>query len=222
MECLHSSGLAVLAAIGGSRCPTPLVHEQDPLVRRCGSQISTGRCARPVLGDLPTGSVERVVTETGSMAVSCRELTAVDLAATPALAGGFDSVASVLAELGDLDTDVLGVIGCLYPRSVIRRLGWLLDEVVGMRGLEPLERLAAPDTGNITPLDGHAAPTGQRHQTWGTPEVPCEIADPPRRRVRGADRRGVVAPSSRTRRWSVVSAVSLFGCGSRRGLRRGR
>lgn len=162
-------GLLTAAAIHGAALQAPQVFQvivDRQLADRDIHRVRLRFHVSAALGHLPAGAVERVTTETGSMAVSSRELTAVDLAATPTLAGGLDNVASVLAELGDLDTDVLGAIGSLYPRSVIRRLGWLLDEVVGMGGLEPLQRLAAPDTGNITPLDVHAAPTGRRHQTW--------------------------------------------------------
>lgn len=75
-------------------------------------------------------------------------------------------MATILTELSDLDTDLIAATGSLYPRSVIRRLGWLLDEIAGVSQLESLQRLAAPDTGNVTPLDVHAAATGERNDTW--------------------------------------------------------
>lgn len=162
-------GLLTAAAVHGAAHQAPqvfqvIVHEQ--LADRDIHRVRVRFHVSAALPHLPAGAVERVTNETGSLAVSSRELTAVDLVASPTLSGGLNNVATVLTELGDLDTDVLAAIGSFYPRSVIRRLGWLLDEVVGMSQLESLQRLAAPDTGNVTPLDVHAAATGERNDTW--------------------------------------------------------
>ena len=162
-------GLLTAAATHGAAHQAPQVFQvvvNEQLAARDIHRVHVRFHVSSALQNLPAGTIERVTTETGSMAVSSRELTAIDLAARPALAGGLDNVATVLAELGDLDTDVLATIGSLYPRSAIRRLGWLLDEIVGVRQLEALQRLAEPGTGNVTPLDTHAAPTGQRSGTW--------------------------------------------------------
>lgn len=162
-------GLLTAAAIHGAAHQAPQVFQvivDEQLADRDIHRVRVRFHVSAALPHLPAGAVERVTTETGSMAVSSRELTAVDLVASPTLAGGLDNVATVLTELVDLDTDVLASIGSLYPRSVIRRLGWLLDEVVGMSPLESLQRLAAPGTGNVTPLDVHAASPGQRSDTW--------------------------------------------------------
>ena len=162
-------GLLTAAAAHGAAHQAPQVFQvvvDGQLAARDIHRVRVRFHVSSALPDLPAGTIERVTTETGSMAVSSRELTAIDLAARPALAGGLDNVATVLTELGDLDADVLATIGSLYPRSAVRRLGWLLEEVVGVRQLEALQRLAAPGVGNVTPLDIHAAPTGQRSGTW--------------------------------------------------------
>lgn len=162
-------GLLTAAAVHGAAHQAPQVFQVVVDQQLAGRDIHRVRVrfyVSSALSRLPAGTVERVTTETGSMAVSSRELTALDLATRPSLAGGLDNVATVLTELGDLDADVLATIGALYPRSAVRRLGWLLAEIVGMRQLEDLQRLAAPGTGNVTPLDTHAAPTGERNATW--------------------------------------------------------
>ena len=122
------------------------------------------------LPSLPDGAVVRVATETGSMAVSSRELTAIDLAANPTRSGGLDNVATVLVELGELDTDLLAAIGPLYPRATIRRLGWLLDEIVDVDGLDALKRFAEPAVSPPTPLDVAGPSRAPRNTTWGIVE----------------------------------------------------
>ncbi len=162
-------GLLTAAAAHGAAHQAPQVFQvlvDEQLAARDIHRVRVRFHVASALPYLPVGAVERVTTETGTMALSSRELTAVDLAASPALAGGLDNVATILTELGDLDTDLIAATGSLYPRSVVRRLGWLLDEVVGVNELESLQQLAAPDTGNVTPLDVHAARTGERNASW--------------------------------------------------------
>ncbi len=162
-------GLLSAAAAHGAAHQAPQVFQvlvDRQLASRDIHRIRLRFHVSSALPQLPSDAVELVTTETGSMALSSRELTAVDLAASPTLAGGLDNVATILTELGDMDTDLIAATGALYPRSVVRRLGWLLDEIVGVKQLDPLQRLAAPSIGNVTPLDVHAAPTGDRNETW--------------------------------------------------------
>ena len=157
------------AAVHGAAHQAPQVFQvivDEQLADRDIHRVHVRFHVSGALPRLPAGAVERVTTESGSMKVSSRELTAVDIAASSTASGGLDNVVTVLTELGDLDGDVLAAIGTCYPRSVIRRLGWLLDEVGGMGPLQSLRRLAAPDFGNVTTLDVHAAPRGRRSDTW--------------------------------------------------------
>lgn len=115
-------------------------------------------------GLLPTA---RVTTQTGTLTVASPELTAVDLVANPTDSGGLDNIATVLTEIGDLDIHQVAEVSHHVPRAVVRRLGWLLDAIVGVEGLEPLGSLAEPHRGDPTPLDVHGRRAGRRDTTWG-------------------------------------------------------
>lgn len=162
-------GLLTAASIHGAAHQAPQVFQvfvDQQLADRDIGRVRVRFHVSSVLPDLPAPATESAVTETGSMTVAARELTAVDLAANPALSGGLDNVATILLELGDLDRDVLVSVCELYPRAVVRRLGWLLDNVVGADQLEGLQRLADPGAGNASPLDVHGAPSGVRDEAW--------------------------------------------------------
>ena len=69
---------------------------------------------------------------TGQFRVATPEVTALDLAARPRDAGGLNNVATVLGELAldeRLSPATLAETSQLFPRSVVRRLGWLLERV---------------------------------------------------------------------------------------------
>jgi len=106
-------------------------------------------------------------THTGTMTLASPELVAVDIVAHPDASGGLDNVATVLVELPDLDVDVLASLCAEAPRSVARRLGWLLDRIVGMDSLDPLLEFAAPEVGDSTPLDVYGSRAGDRDPAWG-------------------------------------------------------
>lgn len=80
-------------------------------------------------------------TETGEMRISSPDLTAFDLLRYPRAVGGIDAAVTVLSELKDkLDAEKLARIARHFERSVIQRLGYLLD-FLGARALtEPLHR----------------------------------------------------------------------------------
>ena len=67
---------------------------------------------------------------------------------------------TVLTDLPELDIAVLMSACANVPRAVVRRVGWLLENIVGIEGLEPLRELASPDTGEATPLDIHGLRAG--------------------------------------------------------------
>jgi len=115
-------------------------------------------------GLLPTVEIP---THTGTLVAASRELTAVDLVTSPDDAGGLDNVATVLVELGRLDVGQLASVCRRVPRAVTRRLGWLLAHVAAHSGLGDLQRLAAPDVGDPTPLDTHGERAGPRDIDWG-------------------------------------------------------
>lgn len=86
-------------------------------------------------------AIERRKTDTGSMAVSSVELTCLDLIRYVHGVGGFDAVATVLADLGDkIDGEKLAVIASHFERATIQRLGYLLDHIGHATAAEPLHR----------------------------------------------------------------------------------
>jgi predicted transcriptional regulator of viral defense system len=86
-------------------------------------------------------AVERRKTDTGSMAVSSVELTCLDLVRYVHAAGGFDAVATVLADLADrIEGHKLAVIAEHFERAVVQRLGYLLDYLGYSATAEPVHR----------------------------------------------------------------------------------
>jgi hypothetical protein len=83
-------------------------------------------------------------TDTGTMRLSGVELTALDLLRYPGAAGGIDAIATVLTDLAPkINGDRLAALGSACERSVVQRLGYLLDRLGHKDGAERLhEHLA--------------------------------------------------------------------------------
>jgi predicted transcriptional regulator of viral defense system len=101
------------------------------------------------------------------MTVASPELVVVDIVADPDASAGLDNVVTVLTDLPELDIAVLVSACANVPRAVVRRVGWLLENIAGIEGLKPLRELASPDTGEATPLDIHGLRAGCRDPNWG-------------------------------------------------------
>lgn len=126
-------------------------------------------------------AVERRKTDTGSMAVSSVELTCLDLIRYVRAAGGFDAVATVLADLGDkIDGERLAVVAAHFERATAQRLGYLLDHLGHRAAAEPLHR----------ELFAHSA-------------VPWVKLDPARRKNKIAS--AEAEPAEKNARWRVVA-----------------
>jgi predicted transcriptional regulator of viral defense system len=113
--------------------------------------------------------VEQRNVPTGVVRLATRELTAVDLVEHPRAGGGIDNVATVLAELGSMDGDALAAAAAAAaprPRSVARRLGWLLTFVDADVELDPLRRIAAPEDGDVTSLLAAGPRRGPHDRDW--------------------------------------------------------
>jgi predicted transcriptional regulator of viral defense system len=80
-------------------------------------------------------------TDTGLMKVSSVELTALDLLRYRHASAGLDNVVTVLADLGEkIDSEKLAALSRAFPKSVVQRLGHLLDRL-GHAGLtQPMLR----------------------------------------------------------------------------------
>jgi hypothetical protein len=82
--------------------------------------------------DMPrvAGAVIGHKTDTGSMKISSPELTALDLLRYARIAGTIDGIATVLSDLGaKLRPEALAKLAPAFERTVIQRLGYLMDHV---------------------------------------------------------------------------------------------
>ena len=74
--------------------------------------------------------IEDRKTDTGPMKISSAALTVLDLLRYPQGSGGMDSVATVLSDLGPkIDVEQLAALSALVERSVVQRLGHLLERL---------------------------------------------------------------------------------------------
>lgn len=87
----------------------------------------------------PLAGVEDRKTDTGTMKISSAALTALDLLRYPQASGGIDNIATVLAELAPvIEPDALASLSARVERSVVQRLGYLLDCIGEDRLTEPM------------------------------------------------------------------------------------
>lgn len=116
--------------------------------------------------------VDAVNTPTGTMRVSTREATVLDLVAFPNASGALFNVATIIGEMlaeDALDVRRLAQVAAGYPVSVVQRTGWLLDYMAAQVD-------AAVDTGPLlplassrvtpTPLDPSYGRSGARDRRW--------------------------------------------------------
>lgn len=137
-------GLLSAAALHGASHQQPMVF-----------QVVTDRPTRPALAGrarlefhMSRGAADAPVadtrTETGSMRVSTPEVTAFDLVKFHAACGGWNNVATVLAEVAErLDADALHTLAKASRTPDIQRLGFLLDQAGRPRFADSLLRALA-------------------------------------------------------------------------------
>jgi predicted transcriptional regulator of viral defense system len=93
--------------------------------------------------------VEDRKTDSGHMRIASAELTALDLLRYPRPSGGLDNIATVLSELAEhLDPPKLATLSSAFERSILQRLGYLLDRLGSPQSGAALhERLVGEDAG---------------------------------------------------------------------------
>ncbi len=75
-------------------------------------------------------SLENRKTEAGFMKISSIELTMLDLLRYPHAGAGLDNIATVLSDLGSqVDPNKLASLSTAFERTVVQRLGYLLDKL---------------------------------------------------------------------------------------------
>jgi predicted transcriptional regulator of viral defense system len=86
-------------------------------------------------------AVQERQVDTGRIRLATRETTLVDLAVHPDHAGGLGNIATVIIEIGDLDVSQFARLLSVRPRSVTRRLGWMLEQFRDDLDLDPLREV---------------------------------------------------------------------------------
>ncbi|MEX0826850.1 MAG: type IV toxin-antitoxin system AbiEi family antitoxin [Acidimicrobiia bacterium] len=116
--------------------------------------------------------VDAVNTPTGTMRVSTRETTILDLVSFPQASGALFNVATIIGEmLAEKVVDVprLAEVAGDYPASVVQRTGWLLDYMAAQVNVaadtEPLLPLASTRT-TPTALDPGYGRSGTLDRRW--------------------------------------------------------
>jgi predicted transcriptional regulator of viral defense system len=111
-------------------------------------------------------AIRRVPGPRTMLNVSTPDLTAVDLAANPAHVGGLSNVATILAELPDLEGQRIATLAKHRTRADARRLGWLLSLVRHDVNLRALMKVADPHHGQPTLLASNKPRTGHVDTDW--------------------------------------------------------
>ena len=129
----------------------------------CGKRLPEIRAGRNLIVfyfrreiALSLAGVEDRKTDTGTMKISSAHLTALDLLRYPQASGGIDNVATVLAELAPaIKPEELASLSTRVERSVVQRLGYLLDWLGAGRLAQPmLEALRSKAPLRWTRLEG--------------------------------------------------------------------
>lgn len=113
--------------------------------------------------DTPT---EMVTVHTGSIPVSSREATVVDLIREPRASGGISNVATILTEIGELDGSALATLAARHGRALARRTGWLVERYGSCQDLGPLRLAARLDQGEPDLLAASGPRRGRADPAW--------------------------------------------------------
>ncbi len=109
---------------------------------------------------------EMVVVHTGSIPVSSRDATVVDLVREFRASGGISNVATILREIGELDGSALATLSARHGRALARRLGWLVERYGVCDDLGPLRLAARLELGEPDLLLPSGPRRGRTDPTW--------------------------------------------------------
>lgn len=116
--------------------------------------------------DAADAAVEQRNVSTGTVRLSTKEQTAVDLVARHRNPGGWNNVATVLGDLEGLDGEQIARLAARQPVAVMRRLGWLLERCTQGVDTDPLAEAARRPTAGVTLLEPSAGRTGPVDARW--------------------------------------------------------
>lgn len=113
--------------------------------------------------DTPTITV---TVHTGSIPVSSREATVIDLIRELRTSGGISNVATILTEIGELNGSALATLAARHGRALARRAGWMVDHYGSCQDLGPLRLAARLDVGEPALLSPSGPRRGRTDPTW--------------------------------------------------------
>jgi predicted transcriptional regulator of viral defense system len=110
--------------------------------------------------------VDMITRHTGYVRVSTREATVVDLVREPRASGSINNVATILAEIGELNGSTLATLAARHGRTLARRTGWLVEHHGSCQDLGPLRLAARLDLGEPALLSASGPRRGPTDRTW--------------------------------------------------------
>ncbi|MBQ9021812.1 MAG: hypothetical protein IJ113_07350 [Eggerthellaceae bacterium] len=178
--CSYCVGWLSAAALYGASHQAPQVFQVATERQIRDRQVGRSRLefhARSYVRDLPK---RRVSLSAGSVFAATPEATMLMVSADLLYSGGIDNAATVVAELADeADPDVEAILVCapMFPDSAVCRLGWLLDHVAGMRGLEQMSSYcrATGDPAMLSPYAGRSGPIDKEWNVIVNREVEADV-----------------------------------------------
>jgi len=162
-------GWLTAAAIHGAAHQAPQVFQVavDRMVRdRTVGRTRFQFFQRPTAMDLPTIAHP---TRSGSARVAIPEVTALDVATNPDLAGGMDNAATVIIELADadgFDIAALADLAARFPTSSGRRVGYVLARFAERDDLTPLREAVTARSPSPSRLDPTGSPACRVDEDW--------------------------------------------------------
>lgn len=170
-------GLLTAAALYGAAHHAPQVFQVITDVPTRPLTVGRVRIAF-VQGRAGLSPTQEINTATGTMRVSTPEATALDLVRHAAVCGGLQNITTVLRELVErLDGARLVEASQSVERTVVQRLGCLLDAVGATEIAEPLARSLAASTIFPTPLRPDLPTAGIAPNTRWSVIVNVEVED---------------------------------------------
>lgn len=157
------------ATLHGASHQAPQVFQVAVSRRVEDRQVGRSRLhfiVRSAVGAVPTA---RIATSGGIATVSTPGATMLDVMEDLDEAGGLDNAVTVAVELARENEGFMGDVlaaAPLHSDSAVRRLGWALEEVAGMGGLDDLERAAAGSAANPSLLSPHNPRTSRVNSRW--------------------------------------------------------
>lgn len=161
-------GLLSAAAIHGAAHQAPQVFQvmtDDATATRDRDlgRIRVRFYSNKYIADEPT---QQITVPTGYAVVGSKETTVVDLISRPRDGGGLSNVATVVAEIGELNGSALARVASRRGRAVARRTGWLTEQFGQVDDFEALRQAARLDVGEPAQLDPSAPRRGRTDPKW--------------------------------------------------------